>query len=80
MAHLLLFISHREGCHKTVSRTETIMEEMSMPIEPPRKINETQIIRREEGTTMQQRKKKGETKKTAEKKETEKTGKVDIKI
>ncbi len=56
------------------------MEEKNMPIEPPGKINETQILRREEGTTMQQRKKKRETKKAAEKKEAEKSGKVDIKI
>ncbi len=51
-----------------------------MPIEPPRKINETQIIRREESTNMQQRKKKAEMKKGLEKKDTEKTGKIDIKI
>lgn len=49
-----------------------------MPIEPPRKITETQIIRREESTAFQQRKK--QAKKEPLKKEPEKTGKVDIKI
>jgi hypothetical protein len=49
-----------------------------MPIEPPRKITETQIIRREEGTALDQRKKR--FKKNDQKKEPEKSGKVDIKI
>jgi hypothetical protein len=49
-----------------------------MPIEPPRKITETQIIQREENATFQQRKKK--MKKEERKKEPEKTGKVDIKV
>jgi len=49
-----------------------------MPIEPPRKITETQVIHREESATFQQRKKK--MKKEPPKAEPEKTGKVDIKI
>jgi len=53
-------------------------EGITMPIEPPRKITETQIIRREENATFQQRKK--QVKKEPLKKEPEKTGKVDIKI
>ena len=50
-----------------------------MPVDPPKKISETQIIRREEGTGFQQRKKPKQPKKE-EKKEPEKTGKVDIKV
>jgi hypothetical protein len=50
-----------------------------MPIEPSVRINETQIIRREEGTTSQQKKKQA-SKKQAQPKEQEKTGKIDIKI
>ena len=50
-----------------------------MPIEPPGKINETQIIRREEGATMQQKKKQMSQKKN-QPKEPEKIGKIDIKI
>jgi hypothetical protein len=49
-----------------------------MPVEPPRKITETQIIRREEGTTLGRRKKP--LIKNEKKKEPEKSGKVDIKI
>jgi hypothetical protein len=44
----------------------------NMPVEPPRKISETQTIRREEGPTLEQRKKQN--------KEPIKSGKVDIKI
>ena len=50
-----------------------------MPIEPPGKINETQIIRHEEGATMQQKKKQTPQKKN-QIKETEKSGMIDIKI
>jgi hypothetical protein len=52
---------------------------MNMPIEPPRKITETQIIRREEGTALDKRKKPF-AKKNDQKKGPEKSGKVDIKI
>jgi hypothetical protein len=50
-----------------------------MPVEPPRKITETQIIRREEGKGSQQKKKPTHPK-DGLKKEPEQPGKVDIKI
>ena len=50
-----------------------------MPVEPPRKITETQIIRREESATLEQRKKQNPKKKN-QIKEPAKSGKVDIKI
>jgi|APDOM4702015023_1054809.scaffolds.fasta_scaffold1090417_1 hypothetical protein len=50
-----------------------------MPVEPPRKITETQIIRREEGNSPRQ-KKKPAPQKEGLKKEPEQPGKVDIKI
>lgn len=50
-----------------------------MPVEPPRKISESQIIRREEGAFPQPRKKPAPPKKE-QKKEPDKTGKVDIKV
>jgi hypothetical protein len=54
-------------------------EQKPMPVEPPRKITETQIIRREEGKGPQQ-KKKPTPPKDGLKKEPERPGKVDIKI
>jgi hypothetical protein len=51
----------------------------NMPVEPPRKISETQTIRREEGPTLEQRKKQNPKKKD-QNKEPIKSGKVDIKI
>jgi hypothetical protein len=56
-----------------------VFKESTMPIEPPGKINETQIIRREEGATMQQKKKQTPEKKN-QIREPEKSGKIDIKI
>jgi len=50
-----------------------------MPVEPPRKITETQIIRREEGKGSGQ-KKKPEPPKAGLKKGPDQPGKVDIKI
>jgi len=50
-----------------------------MPIEPANKISETPIIRREENTTFQQRKKPKKPK-TEEKKTPEKSRKIDIKV
>lgn len=50
-----------------------------MPVEPPRKITETQIIRREEGNGPR-RKKKPTPPKDGLKKEPEQPGKVDIRI
>jgi len=49
-----------------------------MPIEPPRRITETQIIKREENATLQQRKKQAPKKKGPQ--QPDKPGKVDIKI
>jgi len=54
-----------------------------MPIEPPRKISETQIIRREDGAGYQKKKKPASPKneqKPEEKNVPEKTGKIDIRI
>jgi hypothetical protein len=51
-----------------------------MPVEPPRRITETQIIQREEGKGSQQKKKKPMPPKDGLKKEPEQPGKVDIKI
>jgi len=51
-----------------------------MPVDPPRKITETHIIRREENTNMQQRKKPSPQKKDPLRKDQEKTGLVDIKV
>jgi hypothetical protein len=50
-----------------------------MPVEPPRKITETQIIQREEGKGSQQKKKPAPPKEGL-KKEPEQPGKVDIKV
>jgi hypothetical protein len=50
-----------------------------MPVEPPRKITETQIIRREEGKGSSQKRKQAPPK-DGLKKEQEQPGKVDIKI
>ena len=50
-----------------------------MPIEPPRKVTQTPIVRREEGTRDQQRKKKQPLKKEDET-GAPKPGKVDIKV
>jgi hypothetical protein len=50
-----------------------------MPVEPPRKISESQIIRREEGAFHQPQRKPAPPKKEPQK-EPEKTGKVDIKV
>ena len=50
-----------------------------MPVEPPRKITETQIIRHEEGNGPRQ-KKKPMPRKDGLKREPEQPGKVDIKI
>ncbi len=49
-----------------------------MPIEPPGKIGETTIVRREENATLKQKKK--QAKKEQPKQEPEKSGKIDIKI
>lgn len=51
-----------------------------MPVDPPRKITETQIIRREENTNMHQRKKPSPHKKDQDRKDQEKSGIVDIKV
>jgi hypothetical protein len=48
-----------------------------MPIEPPGKIGET-IVRREENATLKRKKK--QAKKEEPKQESEKSGKIDIKI
>ncbi len=49
-----------------------------MPIEPPRKVTQTQIIRREEEAGFQQKKK--QLKKEQPKNEPRKDGKIDIKV
>jgi hypothetical protein len=49
-----------------------------MPIEPPGKISGLKIVRREENSTLEQ--KKRQAKKERPKQEQEKTGKIDIKI
>ncbi|HTF99174.1 MAG TPA: hypothetical protein VK654_01145 [Nitrospirota bacterium] len=52
-----------------------------MPIEPSVRISETQIIRREEGATSQQKQKKKQTPTNqTQQQEKEKSGKIDIKI
>ncbi len=51
-----------------------------MPVDPSRKISETQIIRREEQTNLKQKKKPAQQKKDQGRKEKEKTGIVDIKV
>ncbi len=50
-----------------------------MPIEPLGKINETQIIHHQEGATSKQKKKETPQKKN-QAKESEKSGRIDIKI
>jgi hypothetical protein len=50
-----------------------------MPIEPPNKISQTPVIRREESTAFHQRKKPKQTGKEESTKQ-EKTGKIDIKV
>jgi hypothetical protein len=49
-----------------------------MPIEPPGKISETKIVRREENADLKQKKK--QAKKEEPKQEHDKSGKIDIKI
>ncbi|HYA88519.1 MAG TPA: hypothetical protein VEI57_15810 [Nitrospirota bacterium] len=49
-----------------------------MPIEPPGKIGETKIVRREENATLKQKKK--QVKKDEPERESGKSGKIDIKI
>jgi hypothetical protein len=49
-----------------------------MPIEPPGKIGEPNLIRREENATFKQKKK--QAKKEEPKQESETSGKIDIKI
>ena len=91
MAHHLLLLSREYKCHKKVTGKDALLAQIidttsawsggehDMPVEPPRKITETQIIRREEGTALDKRKKPF-LKKNDQKKEPDKSGKVDIKI
>ena len=51
-----------------------------MAVEPPRRISETPIIRREEQPTNEQRKKPPKPRKEDERPGRDKTGHVDIKI